>query len=73
MRLFEGFVMVEAAGIEPASENQSIQASPSAVCLSAFRPFPPHSAGKQALWFSSFWYNPTCEAAQQDRSPLIDA
>ena len=44
--------MVEAAGIEPASENQSIQASPSAVCLSALRPFPLRGADKQAPRFS---------------------
>lgn len=51
-RNFEGFTMVEAAGIEPASENQSIQASPSAVCLCALRPFPPRGADKQASRFS---------------------
>jgi len=43
-------VVVEARGVEPLSENQSLSASPSAVCLLTFPPYP---AGKQAEHFSS--------------------
>ena len=44
------FGLVEAAGIEPASENQFTGTSPSAVCR--FR-FPSHSADKQAECYGS--------------------
>jgi len=43
------YLVVEAGGIEPPSENRFIQASPSAVCLFTF---PPRAAGKQAARFS---------------------
>lgn len=41
-----GLILVEAAGVEPASENLSIQLSPGAVYLLRF---PSRSADKQAL------------------------
>ena len=40
------FLLVEAGGIEPPSENTSTQVSPSAVCLLGF---PSRTAGKQAM------------------------
>ena len=40
------FLLVEAGGIEPPSENTSTQVSPSAVCLLGF---PSRIAGKQAM------------------------
>jgi len=48
-------ILVEMAGIEPASENQSLQASPGAVGL--FR-FPHRNAARQAFRFGIPWYNP---------------
>ena len=42
--------LVKAAGVEPASENLSTQASPSAVYLFTF---PQHSAGRQAPHLSN--------------------
>ena len=62
--------MVEPRGIEPLSENQSIQASPSAAGL--FK-FPCRAAVRQAAQLGSPEYNPALRGARADRSPLIDA
>ncbi len=64
------FLLVEMAGIEPASENPFIQVSPSAVSLLKF----PHQiADRQAKRLGSPRYGLVLRGAQTDRSPLIDA
>lgn len=62
--------LVEMRGIEPLSENQSIQASPSAANL--FK-FPHPTAGGRADGFGSLSYNSARETIRRNRSPLIDA
>ena len=62
--------LVEAAGIEPASENQSIQLSPSAAGLLGF---PSRIAGRQAMRYGSHYAVTAGVAPRRSRSPLIDA
>lgn len=60
-------VMVEMAGIEPASENLSISASPSADALLLF---PYKSAKRQADLLGSLKSVTVAEALRRSRSPL---
>ena len=62
--------MVEAAGIEPASENHLIRLSPSAAVL--FR-FPSRAAERQAARYGSHYAVTVGVAPRRSRSPLIDA
>ena len=62
--------MVEAAGIEPASESHLIQLSPSAAGLLGF---PSRIADRQAMRYGSHYAVTTGVAPYRSRSPLIDA
>ena len=62
--------MVEAAGIEPASENHLIQLSPSAADLLGF---PSRTAERQAMRYGSHYAVTEGVAPLRSRSPLIDA
>ena len=62
--------MVEAAGIEPASENHLIQLSPSAADLLGF---PSRIAERQAMRYGSHYGVTRGVAPPRSRSPLIDA
>ena len=62
--------MVEAAGIEPASENHLIQLSPSAADLFGF---PSRIAVRQAMRYGSHYAVTPGVAPRRSRSPLIDA
>ena len=63
-------IMVEAAGIEPASENHLIQLSPSAADLLRF---PSRIADRQAMRYGSHYAVTAGVATRRSRSPLIDA
>ena len=63
-------MLVEAAGIEPASENHLIQLSPSAAYLLRF---PSHIADGQAMRYGSHYAVTVGVAPLRSRSPLIDA
>ena len=63
-------VLVEAAGIEPASENHLIQLSPSAADLLGF---PSRIAERQAMRYGSHYAVTVGVAPLRSRSPLIDA
>lgn len=62
--------LVEAAGIEPASESHLIQLSPSAAGLLGF---PSRIADRQAMRYGSHYAVTTGVAPYRSRSPLIDA
>ena len=62
--------LVEAAGIEPASENHLIQLSPSAAVLLRF---PSRIAERQAMRYGSHYAVTVGVAPRRSRSPLIDA
>ena len=62
--------LVEAAGIEPASENHLIQLSPSAANLLRF---PSRIADRQAIRYGSHYAVTVGVAPHRSRSPLIDA
>ena len=62
--------LVEAAGIEPASENHLIQLSPSAANLLRF---PSRIADRQAIRYGSHYAVTVGVAPRRSRSPLIDA
>ena len=61
-------VMVEAAGIEPASESHLIQLSPSAADLLGF---PSRIADRQAMRYGSHYAVTKDVATLRSRSPLI--
>ena len=62
--------LVEAAGIEPASENPLVQLSPSAAGLLGF---PSRIAGRQAMRYGSHYAVAEGVAPRRSRSLLIDA
>lgn len=64
------FVVVEAGGIEPPSENHLSQLSPSAADLLGF---PSSAAERQAADYGSRFVMTEAAARFRSRSPLIDA
>ncbi len=64
------WLLVEAAGIEPASESHLIQLSPSAAVLLGF---PSRIADRQAMRYGSHYAVTESVATLRSRSPLIDA